>query len=109
MSFSHREKNRIIPGLSSSMFSRLQSLWLSGALLLHLIWGGAFCSEIYEDVTPTPDYDYNSTFDYYLYNGTETLPNYNVYSVLPDTGTVLVFRHYVMFAGLVMMKICQQT
>ncbi len=34
-----------------------------------ILSGTTLGSEDYDDdVTPTPDYDYNSTFDYYLYS-----------------------------------------
>ncbi|KAL1259798.1 hypothetical protein QQF64_010375 [Cirrhinus molitorella] len=66
------------------MFTRLLSLWVTGALLLALNWGTTLGDEDYEDVTPIPDYDYNATFDYYTYNGTASI-NYDVYEVLHDT------------------------
>ena len=98
------------------MFTRLLSLWVTGALLMPLIWVNASSSEDYEDVTPTPDFDYNVTFDYYLYNGTETSnANSELLEILPDTknqgNTVLTpgHRYYVILAGLMAMKICKQT
>ncbi|KAM4601244.1 uncharacterized protein ACJ7VT_021037 [Polymixia lowei] len=46
---------------------RLFSLWLAGTLLLPCCWGNQGTSEDEDyDVTPTPEYDYNSTFDYML-------------------------------------------
>ncbi|XDV40612.1 hypothetical protein PO909_009656 [Leuciscus waleckii] len=96
------------------MFTRLLFLWLTGALLLPLNWGTAFSSEDDEDVTPTPDYDYNSTFDYYMYNVTETV-NYDIFEILPDTrnqrnqgntDSVSVYRHYGILVGLMVLLIC---
>ncbi|KAG1962025.1 hypothetical protein F2P79_005779 [Pimephales promelas] len=73
--------------VSSSMFTRLLFLWVTGALLLPLNWGTAFGSEEDEDMTPTPDYDYNnSTYDYYTFNDTGNINvNYELYEVLPDS------------------------
>ncbi|KAK2902773.1 hypothetical protein Q8A67_007486 [Cirrhinus molitorella] len=96
------------------MFTRLLSLWVTGALLLALNWGTTLGDEDYEDVTPIPDYDYNATFDYYTYNGTASI-NYDVYEVLHDTknqgntDSVSVCRHYGILAGLLVLHICQQT
>ncbi|KAF4102949.1 hypothetical protein G5714_015832 [Onychostoma macrolepis] len=97
------------------MFTRLLSLWVTGALLLPLNWGTTLGSEDDdEDVTPTPDYDYNATFDYYLYNGTSVI-NYEMYEILHDTknqgntDSVSVYRHYGILAGLLVLHICQQT
>ncbi|KAK7147041.1 hypothetical protein R3I94_009780 [Phoxinus phoxinus] len=95
------------------MFTRLLFLWLTGALLLPLNCGTAFGND-YEDTTPTPDYDYNSTFDYYMYNITESI-NYDIYAVLHDTrnqgntDSVSVYRHYGILVGLLVLQICQQT
>ncbi|KTF76054.1 hypothetical protein cypCar_00019192 [Cyprinus carpio] len=95
------------------MFTRLLSLWMTGALLLPLNWGSSSDDDDYEDVTPTPDYDYNVTFDYYLYNGTEEPHVLNVESkVLPNQGntdSLSVYRHYGILAGLLVLHICQQT
>ncbi|KTF87282.1 hypothetical protein cypCar_00021574 [Cyprinus carpio] len=60
------------------MFTRLLSLWVTGALLLPLNWGTTLGIEDYdEDVTPTPDYDYP------LYDDKSF--NYENYVILNDT------------------------
>ncbi|KAK9960872.1 hypothetical protein ABG768_008706 [Culter alburnus] len=98
------------------MFTRLLFFWLTGALLLPLIWGTALVNEEDEVMITTPDYDYNFTHDYYSYNET-----YESLVILPDAGipentgnqgntnSVSVYKHYGILAGLLVLQICQQT
>ncbi|XP_056142365.1 uncharacterized protein si:ch211-191i18.2 isoform X2 [Lampris incognitus] len=57
---------------------RLLSFWLAGCLLLPSCWGNGGNNSHEEKYdfsiqTPTPEYDYNATFDYVFYtiNGQE--------------------------------------
>ncbi|KAI7806392.1 hypothetical protein IRJ41_005108 [Triplophysa rosa] len=85
------------------MFTRLLSLWVTGALLLPLS-----CGSEDEDVTPTSNYDYdyeNATLDYYTYNP----ESYEVLNVAKNKDSVQVFRCDLILSGLLVILVCQQT
>ncbi|KAL0985301.1 hypothetical protein UPYG_G00155210 [Umbra pygmaea] len=73
------------------MHRRLLSLWVTGALLLPLCWASQEEYEFTEgddldNVTPTPDYDYDATFVYgFIYTSEE--PDYSEFTFPGDNKT----------------------
>ncbi|CAK6982472.1 hypothetical protein L3Q82_002243 [Scomber scombrus] len=81
----------------------LLSLWF--ALLMSPCAGNAESSENksttedYDDVTPTPDYDYTATFDYYIGNAESseyksTTEDYDDVTPTPDYDYTATFDYY---------------
>ncbi|XP_010882965.1 uncharacterized protein LOC105018877 isoform X2 [Esox lucius] len=68
------------------MYRRLLSLWVTGALLMPLCWANEEDhKDEYEDISPTPDYDFTATFDYGFHtNEVDHKDEYEDSSPTPD-------------------------